>query len=77
MLKRDWLKVGWLGYPDEKIRSLSKMFLEKGFDAFKVKVGTDIEDDKRRLRFKKNFQDKTKDVFKLQKNDILSDLEYY
>ena len=53
------------------------MFLEKGFDAFKMKVGTDIEDDKRRLRFKKNFQDKTKDVFKLQKNDNLSDLEYY
>jgi hypothetical protein len=29
------------------------MFLEKGFDAFKMKVGTDIEDDKRRLRLKK------------------------
>jgi L-fuconate dehydratase len=45
--------VGWLGYPDEKIRNLSKIFLEKGFNAFKMKVGTDIEDDKRRLRLEK------------------------
>ena len=30
------------------------MFLSKGFDAFKMKVGTDLEDDKRRLRFAKN-----------------------
>jgi hypothetical protein len=26
------------------------MFLRRGFDAFKMKVGTDLEDDKRRLR---------------------------
>jgi hypothetical protein len=26
------------------------MFLDKGFNAFKMKVGSDIEDDKRRLR---------------------------
>ena len=42
-------QVGWLGYPDEKIRSLSKHFLDRGFDAFKMKVGSDLEDDKRRL----------------------------
>lgn len=42
-------QVGWLGYSDDKIRSLSKTFLERGFTAFKMKVGTDIEDDKRRL----------------------------
>jgi hypothetical protein len=35
---------------------LSKTFLEKGFDAFKMKVGTDIEDDKRRLRLEKYVQ---------------------
>ena len=45
-----YAQVGWLGYPDDKIQKLSKEFLEKGFDSFKMKVGTDIEDDKRRLR---------------------------
>ena len=43
-------QVGWLGYPDDKIRKLSKHFFEQGFTAFKMKVGTDIADDKRRLR---------------------------
>ena len=41
--------VGWLGYPDEKIRTLAKEYLNRGFTAFKMKVGSDIEDDKRRL----------------------------
>ncbi len=45
-----FLKVGWLGYPDEKIRSLAKEFLAKGFTSFKIKVGSDINDDIRRLR---------------------------
>jgi L-fuconate dehydratase len=44
-------QVGWLGYPDDKIRTLSKHFLERGFDAFKMKVGSDLEDDKRRLGY--------------------------
>lgn len=43
-------QVGWLGYPDDKIRSLSAMFLKRGFTAFKMKVGSDLEDDKRRLK---------------------------
>ena len=43
-------QVGWLGYSDEKIRKLSKMFLDRGFTAFKMKVGSDLKDDKRRLR---------------------------
>ena len=42
-------QVGWLGYSDEKIRTLSKIFLDRGFTAFKMKVGSDLEDDKRRL----------------------------
>jgi len=42
--------VGWLGYPDEKIQKLSQEFMAKGFTAFKMKVGSDLEDDKRRLR---------------------------
>ena len=42
-------KVGWLGYSDEKIIELSQKFMALGFNAFKMKVGKDIEDDKRRL----------------------------
>ena len=51
-------QVGWLGYPDEKIRTLSKHFIERGFTAFKMKVGSDLEDDKRRLRFVVNLSSK-------------------
>jgi len=42
-------EVGWLGYEDDKIRALSKKYLEDGFTMFKMKVGSNIEDDKRRL----------------------------
>lgn len=43
-------EVGWLGYDDDKIRQLAKKYLDDGFTMFKMKVGGDIEDDKRRLR---------------------------
>ncbi|MCS7057496.1 MAG: L-fuconate dehydratase [Meiothermus sp.] len=42
--------VGWLGYPDEKIRCLCREALEQGFTAFKLKVGRNLEDDLRRCR---------------------------
>jgi L-fuconate dehydratase len=42
--------VGWLGYPDDKIRRLCREALADGWTRFKVKVGLDIEDDVRRLR---------------------------
>lgn len=41
-------QVGWLGYSSEKTEMLCKEFLEKGFTAFKVKVGQDIKYDLRR-----------------------------
>jgi L-fuconate dehydratase len=41
--------VGWLGYPDEKIRRLCREALEQGWRAFKLKVGRDLGDDLRRL----------------------------
>lgn len=41
---------GWLGYPDEKIRQLCKEALAKGFTQFKVKVGSNIDDDIRRCQ---------------------------
>src|SRR5919112_1946861 len=40
--------AGWLGYPDEKLRSLAREAVEKGWTHFKMKVGGDIEDDVRR-----------------------------
>jgi L-fuconate dehydratase len=40
--------AGWLGYPDEKVRRLSREAVEAGWEHVKIKVGTDIEDDARR-----------------------------
>ncbi len=40
--------VGWLGYPDDKIRRLCREALAEGWTRFKLKVGADVEDDRRR-----------------------------
>ena len=40
--------AGWLGYSDEKLRSLVREAVGKGWTHFKMKVGGDIEDDVRR-----------------------------
>jgi L-fuconate dehydratase len=40
--------VGWLGYPDEKVRALARRAYAEGWRAVKMKVGGDIEDDVRR-----------------------------
>lgn len=42
--------AGWLGYSEEKIRRLIQEGLDQGFNAFKQKVGANIEDDLRRGR---------------------------
>jgi len=42
--------AGWLGYPDEKIRALCQQYMAAGWDEFKIKVGQDLGDDRRRLR---------------------------
>jgi L-fuconate dehydratase len=42
--------VGWLGYPDDKIRRLCAEALAEGWTSFKMKVGADLEDDIRRAR---------------------------
>ncbi|MCM2475105.1 L-fuconate dehydratase [Rhizobium sp. CG5] len=54
-LKRDGYacyttSAGWLGYPDEKLRRLCQDAVDEGFTHIKMKVGRDLEDDKRRLR---------------------------
>jgi L-fuconate dehydratase len=41
---------GWLGYSDEKMVQLAKEAVAEGFDQIKLKVGGDLDDDRRRLR---------------------------
>jgi L-fuconate dehydratase len=40
--------AGWLGYPDEKLRRLSREAVDAGWGHVKIKVGRDLEDDVRR-----------------------------
>ena len=42
--------VGWLGYDDDKIRRLCREALAEGWTAFKLKVGANVDDDRRRAR---------------------------
>ncbi len=42
--------AGWLGYSDDKLRSLCRSLMERGWTHFKIKVGRDLEDDIRRSR---------------------------
>lgn len=46
--------AGWLGYSDDKIRSLMQAALADGWTHFKMKVGTNIEDDCRRAAIIRN-----------------------
>ena len=41
---------GWLGYDDEKLRRLCREAVAEGFTQIKLKVGADLEDDRRRMR---------------------------
>ncbi|MDH2427713.1 L-fuconate dehydratase [Sphaerisporangium sp. TRM90804] len=41
---------GWLGYDDDKLRRLCKEAMDDGFTQIKLKVGADLEDDRRRMR---------------------------
>jgi L-fuconate dehydratase len=40
--------VGWLGYPDEKVRALTRAAYAEGWRAMKMKVGGPIDEDVRR-----------------------------
>lgn len=41
--------AGWLGYGEEKMKGLLEETLAKGYKHFKLKVGTSVEADKKRL----------------------------
>lgn len=42
--------AGWLGYTDDKLRRLLHEAVDSGYRHIKLKVGANLEDDKRRLR---------------------------
>lgn len=42
--------AGWLGYGEEKLKSLLDQSVAQGYKHFKLKVGGSLEDDKKRLR---------------------------
>ena len=42
--------AGWLGYSDEKLARLCKEAIDAGFNYVKLKVGRDVEEDKRRIK---------------------------
>jgi L-fuconate dehydratase len=42
--------AGWLGYSDEKVRDLVRASISEGWTHFKMKVGQNLDDDKRRAR---------------------------
>ncbi|MGY1603284.1 enolase C-terminal domain-like protein [Geodermatophilus sp. SYSU D00815] len=58
--RRAWLEAhgypaytttpGWLGYDDEKLVRLAREAVADGFEQIKLKVGSDLEEDVRRLR---------------------------
>ncbi|NQX30005.1 fuconate dehydratase [Microbacteriaceae bacterium VKM Ac-2854] len=41
---------GWLGYSDERLDRLSRQAVRDGFEQIKLKVGGDLEEDRRRMR---------------------------
>lgn len=41
--------AGWLGYSDEKLRRLCQEAVDEGYTHIKLKVGANLEDDKRRV----------------------------
>lgn len=42
--------AGWLGYSDDKLRSLCQQAIDQGFNWIKLKVGSNLADDIRRVR---------------------------
>ena len=40
--------AGWLGYEDEKVRRLAEEAVREGWTAFKLKIGRDLDEDRRR-----------------------------
>ncbi len=46
--------AGWLGYDDDKVARLTRQSVDDGFTMLKMKVGTDVESDIRRIGIARN-----------------------
>lgn len=46
--------AGWLGYSEEKMKSLCLKYMSKGFNAFKIKIGQDLNRDIERCQIMRN-----------------------
>ncbi|KAF5540390.1 mandelate racemase [Fusarium napiforme] len=56
--------AGWLGYGEDKMKKLLEESVKEGFNYFKLKVGTDLEEDRQRLRI-------ARDVLGYDKGNVL------
>lgn len=56
--------AGWLGYGEDKMKKLLEESVQQGFKYFKLKVGTDLEEDRQRLRI-------ARDVLGYDKGNVL------
>ena len=56
--------AGWLGYGEDKMKVLLKETLKDGYKYFKLKIGTSVEEDKRRLTI-------ARDVIGYDKGNVL------
>lgn len=60
---------GWLGYSNEKMIQLCKKYQERGFTAFKIKIGKDLERDKARCQLMRD-QIGYENTFMIDSNQI-------
>ncbi|CAZ86673.1 unnamed protein product [Tuber melanosporum] len=56
--------IGWLGYGEDKMKSLLHETLAQGYKHFKIKVGGSVEEDRRRLRT-------ARDIIGYEKGNVL------
>lgn len=47
-------QIGWLGYTKETLMELGQKFMGLGFSAFKIKVGTNVNEDIKRCKIVRN-----------------------
>ncbi|KAK4190754.1 mandelate racemase [Podospora australis] len=67
--------AGWLGYGEDKMRGLLQETLGKGYKHFKLKVGGNLEEDKRRLKIAREVlgdKDTTGNVLMIDANQVWS-----
>lgn len=64
-----FLFIGWLGYSNEKMTDLCKKYQAKGFTAFKIKIGQDVNRDIERCKLMRDLIGYT-NVLMLDSNQI-------